>query len=102
MSNTETAWRPVADRILIKRLTEDEKTAGGLFIPTTAKEKPSRGTVVAVGPGRIDEAGKLNPPSVKPGDTVLFGKYSGSEIKLEHEDMVVLRDDEILLVKAAA
>ncbi len=99
MSNTDT-WRPVADRVLVKRLAEDEKTAGGLFIPTAAKEKPSRGTVVSVGPGRIDESGKRTPPSVKPGDLVLFGKYSGTEVRIEAEDMVVMRDDEIMLVKA--
>ena len=88
--------RPLGDRILVKRIKEEEKTKGGIIIPDTAKEKPQEGKVVAVGKGKVAEDGKLIPPEVKAGDKILFGKYSGSEIKLEGDDLIVLREDDIL------
>ncbi len=88
--------RPLGDRVLIRRIKEEEKTKGGIIIPDTAKEKPQEGKVVAVGKGKVAEDGKLIPPEVKAGDKVLFGKYSGSEIKLEGEEHLILREDDIL------
>ena len=88
--------RPLGDRILVKRIKEEEKTKGGIIIPDTAKEKPQEGKVMAVGKGKVAEDGKLIPPEVKAGDKILFGKYSGSEIKLEGDDLIVLREDDIL------
>ncbi len=88
--------RPLHDRILVKRLEEETKTSGGLFIPDSAKEKPQEGEVVAVGQGKRLESGKLAPLDVKAGDRILFGKYSGSEIKLDGNDYLILREDEIL------
>ncbi len=88
--------RPLGDRILVKRIKEEEKTKGGIIIPDTAKEKPKEGKVVAVGKGKVAEDGKLITPEVKAGDKILFGKYSGSEIKLEGDDLIVLREDDIL------
>jgi chaperonin GroES len=88
--------RPLGDRILVKRIKEEEKTKGGIIIPDTAKEKPQEGKVVAVGKGKHDENGKLIPLEVKAGDKILFGKYSGSEIKLEGEEHLILREDDIL------
>ena len=88
--------RPLGDRILVKRIKEEEKTKGGIIIPDTAKEKPQEGKVVAVGKGKVAEDGKLIAPEVRAGDKILFGKYSGSEIKLEGEDLIVLREDDIL------
>ncbi|MDO8433042.1 MAG: co-chaperone GroES [Candidatus Binatus sp.] len=88
-------FRPLGDRILIKRIKEEEKTKGGIIIPDTAKEKPQEGKVIAVGKGKYDE-GKLIPIEVKVGDKILFGKYSGSEIKLEGEDLIIMREDDIL------
>ena len=88
--------RPLGDRILVKRIKEEEKTKGGIIIPDTAKEKPQEGKVVAVGKGKVTEDGKLIAPEVKAGDKVLFGKYSGSEIKLEDEEHLILREDDIL------
>jgi chaperonin GroES len=90
--------RPLHDRILAKRLAEEEKTPGGLFIPDTAKEKPLQALVIAVGSGKILEDGQTQAPEVKPGDKVLIGKYSGSEVKLEGEDHIILREDDILAV----
>jgi chaperonin GroES len=90
--------RPLHDRILAKRLAAEGKTAGGLFIPDTAKEKPLEALVVAVGSGKILENGKTQALSVKPGDKVLIGKYSGSEVKLEGEDHIILGEDDILAV----
>jgi chaperonin GroES len=87
--------RPLGDRILVKRIKEEEKTKGGIIIPDTAKEKPQEGKVVAVGRGKYED-GKLVAPDVKAGDKILFGKYSGSEIKLEGEEHIVLREDDIL------
>lgn len=89
---------PLNDRVLVKRLESEEKTAGGLFIPDTAKEKPSKGQVVAVGPGKIDEAGKRIPMAVKAGDEVLFNKYAGTEVKLDNVDHLVMREDDILAI----
>ena len=88
--------RPLGDRILVKRIKEEEKTKGGIIIPDTAKEKPQQGEVVAVGPGGRDEAGKLIPVDLKAGDKILFGKYSGSEVKIEGEEHLILREDDIL------
>jgi len=90
--------RPLQDRIIVKRLEEESKTAGGLFIPETAKEKPQRGEIVAVGNGKKTEDGKVLPLDVKVGDTVLFGKYSGTEIKVDGEDFLMMREDDILAV----
>ena len=90
--------RPLHDRVVVKRVAEETKTSGGLFIPDSAKEKPARGVVVAVGEGKRDEAGKRVTPDVKPGDEVLFGKYAGTELKLEGEEQIVLREEEILAV----
>jgi chaperonin GroES len=88
--------RPLGDRILVKRVKEEERTKGGIIIPDTAKEKPQEGKIVAVGKGKYDDNGKLIPIDVKAGDKILFGKYSGSEFKLEGEDLLILREDDIL------
>jgi chaperonin GroES len=88
--------RPLGDRILVKRIKEEEKTKGGIIIPDTAKEKPQEGKVVAVGKGKVTEEGKLLVPDVKAGDKILFGKYAGSEVKLEGEEHLILREDDIL------
>jgi chaperonin GroES len=88
--------RPLHDRILVCRVTEDEKTAGGIIIPETAKEKPQRGEVVAVGKGRVTQEGKTLPLEVKAGDRVLFGKYSGTELKLEGKEYLMMREEDIL------
>jgi chaperonin GroES len=92
--------RPLGDRILVKRIKEEEKTKGGIIIPDTAKEKPQEGKVVAVGKGKMTEQGKLLTPDVKAGDKILFGKYSGSEVKIEGEEHLILREDDILGVLA--
>ena len=88
--------RPLHDRILVRRMTEDEKTAGGLYIPDTAKEKPSKGEIVAAGKGRVTEDGKTMPLEVKVGDKVLFGKYSGTELKLDGHEYLMMREEDIL------
>jgi len=88
--------RPLHDRVLIKRVEEQETVRGGIIIPDTAKEKPQEGEVVAVGSGKRLENGQVTPMEVKAGDRVLFGKYSGTEIKLDGEEMLILREDEIL------
>lgn len=90
--------KPLNDRVLVKRLESEEKTAGGLFIPDTAKEKPSKGQVISVGPGKIDEAGKRIPMTVKQGDEVLFNKYAGTEVKLDGVDHLVMREEDILAI----
>lgn len=90
--------RPLHDRILAKRLAEDAKTSGGLFIPDTAKEKPLEARVIAVGSGKLLESGKLRALSVKVGDQVLIGKYSGSEVKLDGEEHIILREDDVLAI----
>lgn len=90
--------KPLNDRVLVKRLESEEKTAGGLYIPDTAKEKPSKGEVVAVGPGKVADDGKRVEMAVKTGDTVLFNKYAGTEIKLDGIEHLVMREDDILAV----
>ena len=88
--------RPLQDRIIVKRLEEENKTAGGIYIPDTAKEKPQRGEVVAVGKGKVTEDGKVLPMDVKAGDKVLFGKYAGTEIKIDGQEYLIMREDDIL------
>jgi chaperonin GroES len=88
--------RPLQDRVIVKRIAEEEKTKGGIIIPDTAKEKPQEGKVVAVGKGKTSEEGKLMPLEVKVGDKILFGKYSGSEIKLNGEEHLIMREEDIL------
>ena len=90
--------QPLNDRILVKRLASEEKTAGGLYIPDTAKEKPCKGQVIAAGPGKVDEKGERIAVSVKKGDMVLFNKYAGTEVKLDGEDHLVLREEDILAI----
>jgi len=90
--------RPLHDRVVVKRVEDEETVRGGIIIPDTAKEKPQQAEVVAVGPGKLDDNGKRQPMDVKKGERVLIGKYSGSEIKIDGEDMVILREDEILAV----
>ena len=88
--------RPMNDRILVVRVEEEKKTAGGIIIPDTAKEKPQQGKVIAVGKGKVEKDGKVTPLDVKEGDTILFGKYSGQEIKLDGEEYLIMREEEIL------
>ena len=90
--------RPLHDRILVKRLEEMEKTAGGLYIPDTAKEKPVEGRVIAVGSGKLLDDGTVRKPDVKAGDKVLFAKYSGSEVRIDGEEHLILREDDLLAV----
>jgi chaperonin GroES len=90
--------RPLHDRILVKRLEEQEKTAGGLYIPDTAKEKPVEAKVIAVGTGKVLDDGSVRKPEVKAGDRVLFAKYSGSEVKIDGEEHLILREDDLLAV----
>ena len=92
--------RPLQDRVIIKRVKEEEKSKGGIIIPDTAKEKPQEGEVVAVGPGGRDEKGERIPPEVKRGDRILFGKWSGSEVKLDGEDLLIMKESDILGVIA--
>jgi chaperonin GroES len=96
-------FRPLQDRVLIRRIEEEEKTAGGIIIPDTAKEKPMEGEVIAAGPGTRDDDGKLRPLDIKVGDRVLFGKWSGTEIKIDGEDFVVAKESDIMgVVQEAA
>ena len=90
------AFRPLHDRVVVKRVEEDTKTAGGIIIPDTAKEKPQQGEVVAVGPGARDDQGKIVALEVKPGDRVLFGKWSGTEVKIDGEDLLIMKESDIL------
>ena len=90
--------RPLYDRIIVERLQEDEKTAGGLFIPETAKEKPQKGKVIATGKGKINKDGTVRALDVKVGDTVLFGKYAGTEVKLDGKEQLIVKEDDILAV----
>ncbi len=90
--------RPLADRIVVKRTKEEDKTKGGIIIPDSAKEKPVEGVVVAVGSGKVLKGGKVRPVDVKAGEVVLFGKYSGTEVKLDGEEHVLLREDDVLAV----
>lgn len=89
-------FKPLRDRVLVRRLEKDEKTAGGIIIPDSAKEKPIEAEILAVGPGAVDEAGKTTPMSVKTGDVVLFAKWSGTEIKIDGEDLLILKEADIL------
>jgi chaperonin GroES len=90
------AFRPLHDRVVIKRLEGEEKTKGGIIIPDTAKEKPQEGRVIAVGPGGRDESGKLTPIDVKAGDRILFGKWSGTEVKIDGDDLLIMKESDIL------
>jgi len=89
-------FRPLQDRVVIRRLTSEEKTAGGIIIPDTAQEKPMEGEVVAVGPGARNEQGVLTPPDVKAGERVLFGKWSGTEVKIDGEDLIIMKESDIM------
>jgi chaperonin GroES len=89
-------FRPLHDRVVVRRIDEDERTRGGIIIPDTAKEKPQQGEVVAVGPGAPDETGQVQPLDVKPGDRVLFGKWSGTEVKIDGEDVLIMKESDIL------
>ena len=90
------AFRPLHDRILVRRIEAEEKTAGGIIIPDTAKEKPQEGEVIAAGPGARNEAGQLQPLDVKVGDRILFGKWSGTEIKLDGEDLLIMKQSDVM------
>jgi chaperonin GroES len=90
------SFRPLHDRVVVRRIDADEKTAGGIIIPDTAKEKPQQGEVVAVGPGARDETGKINPLDVMAGDRVLFGNWSGSEVKIDGEELLIMKESDIL------
>ena len=90
--------RPLHDRVIVKRMEEERKSAGGIVIPDTATEKPMRGKVLSVGPGKVNDKGEVSPMNVKKGDKVLFGKYSGTEVKVEGDELVVMREDDIMAV----
>ena len=90
------AFRPLGDRVLVRRVEEEEKTKGGIIIPDTAKEKPQEGEVLAVGPGARDESGKLQPLDVSVGNRILFGKWSGTEVKLDGEDLLIMKESDIM------
>ena len=90
------ALRPLQDRLLVKRLEEKEQMQGGIIIPDTAKEKPQQAKVLAVGPGRVTDDGKLQPIEVKVGDTVVFGKYAGTEVKIDGDELLIIREDDVL------
>jgi chaperonin GroES len=89
-------FRPLHDRVVVRRIEEDERTRGGIIIPDTAKEKPQQGEIVAVGPGAPDEKGKVQPLDVKPGDRVFFGKWSGTEVKIDGEELLIMKESDIL------
>ena len=89
-------FRPLHDRVVVKRIDAEEKTKGGIIIPDTAKEKPQEGEVIAVGPGARDESGKLVPLDVKAGDRVLFGKWSGTEVKIDGEDLLIMKESDVM------
>ena len=91
-------FRPLHDRVAVRRLDEDQKTSGGIIIPDTATEKPTQGEIVAVGPGARDEKGELVPLDVKKGDRVLFGKWSGTEVKIDGEDLLIMKESDIMAV----
>jgi chaperonin GroES len=90
------ALRPLQDRLLVKRLEEKEQMQGGIIIPDTAKEKPQEAKVLAVGPGRVTDDGKIQPIEIKVGDTVVFGKYAGTEVKIDGDDLLIIREDDVL------
>jgi chaperonin GroES len=92
----KTKFRPLHDRVVVRRIAAEEKTRGGIIIPDTAQEKPQEGEVIAVGPGGRDDAGKLIPPGVKVGNRVLFGKWSGTEIKLDGEELLIMKESDIM------
>jgi len=94
------SFRPLHDRVVVRRLESEEKTKGGIIIPDTAKEKPQEGEIIAVGPGGRDENGKLTPLDVKAGDKILFGKWSGTEVKIDGEDLLIMKESDILGVVA--
>jgi chaperonin GroES len=96
----KTKFRPLHDRVVVRRIEANEKTKGGIIIPDTAQEKPSEGEVIAVGPGGRDESGKLTPIDLKPGNRVLFGKWSGTEVKLEGEELLIMKESDIMGVIA--
>ena len=89
-------FRPLHDRVVVRRIEAEEKSAGGIIIPDTAKEKPQQGEVLAVGPGTRDEKGNITPLDVKPGDTVLFGKWSGTEVKIDGEELLIMKESDIM------
>ena len=89
-------FRPLHDRVVVRRIEAEEKTKGGIIIPDTAKEKPQEGEVIAVGPGARDENGKVQPLDVKPGDRVLFGKWSGSEVRIDGQDLLIMKESDIM------
>jgi chaperonin GroES len=95
-------FRPLHDRVVVRRIEEDERTRGGIIIPDTAKEKPQQGEVIAVGPGARDEKGNLVPLDVKPGERVLFGKWSGTEVKIDDEELLIMKESDILGVLEGA
>ena len=90
------SFRPLHDRVVVRRIESEEKTKGGIIIPDTAKEKPQEGEIVAVGPGARDENGKINPLDVKAGDRVLFGKWSGTEVKIDGQDLLIMKESDIM------
>ena len=90
------SFRPLHDRVVVRRLDSEEKTKGGIIIPDTAKEKPSQGEIIAVGPGGRDESGKLIPIDLRVGDTVLFGKWSGTEVKIDGQDLLIMKESDIM------
>jgi chaperonin GroES len=97
------SFRPLHDRILVRRVESQEKTKGGIIIPDTAKEKPQEGEVIAVGPGARNEAGQIQPLDVKPGDRILFGKWSGTEIKINGEDLLIMKESDVMgIIEAQA
>ena len=89
-------FRPLHDRVLVKRVEEEAKTRGGIIIPDTAKEKPMQGEVLAVGPGARDERGELVPPDVRPGDRILFGKWSGTEVRMDGEELLIMKESDVM------
>ena len=92
----KTKFRPLHDRVVVKRIDADEKTKGGIIIPDTAKEKPMQGEVIAVGPGGRDDSGKLTPIDLKSGDRVLFGKWSGTEVRIDGQDLLIMKESDIM------
>ena len=96
-------FRPLHDRVVVRRIEEDDRTRGGIIIPDTAKEKPQEGEVIAVGPGARNEAGQIQALDVKPGDRILFGKWSGTEIRLDGEDLLIMKESDVMgVIEAAA
>jgi chaperonin GroES len=94
------AFRPLGDRVLVKRVEEESKTKGGIIIPDTAKEKPQEGEIIAVGAGARDESGKVQPLEVKAGDRILFGKWSGTEVKIDGQDLLIMKESDVLGIVA--